>query len=676
LAATAASKRVPIRIFGSFDDSALASGHQPIDEGALRAVSEASMQNRSEYRNREQQSVKLGPDDAAGVDACFRLGDAFQLKGASASKQVVALVGGAHQIVLPIVVRNGKFDEIRPALEAAVRAGKLQCKVLSVDDMGAAASSHGNGARYLETITTLEAVMQDSMHQQNRVSKTQQKDHADHAEATQRLKRCFRRVSDAAYDEVKTLVCYKTVGAAGGLVVKTSASGKPLSTKLLVGLKPRAYLDLRDKGGQRAMSSTKFDEYYLSDNRPNEVFEAAFDGAFEHTDHTAASARLRLATTYRWAAGRRAPPCGTCDGCLPGEPTQQEVDAAAAVRAATNRLAALQCLRRRREARAGAGADEEEAPAPVPAPAPTPHRENMSDDDRDDDHRSPCVRVRRRGRFDDKGRLLNSVDAKGAFEAASRNAEYMPWPLHLCPRMKPIISSGGERKVNTVGMPLSYSQAGTSLAENTFGRAERVLSSKAGYKADYASLLGGEFSSKSNTVARQNYLGEPNVGHNKLWLLEQIDQDYEAIGEPKYYPWRLEPDPFDPDRLYWGAYDKQQHPEQYDVGPPPPPPPPPAANAPRPPPQQFVSNARAQFYRATTGGPDIALPPDDWLLAVDIERGNDRTLPCPCPRSKTAQRTMRDRKHPLPYCLHGIALRLQQSRGGGARRGKARRERR
>jgi hypothetical protein len=355
---------------------------------------------------------------------------------------------------------------------------------------------------------------------------------------------------------------------------------------------------------------------------------------------------------------------------LSGEPTQQEVAAAASVRTATNLLKALRI--RRGKALKAAVADEAAA-----APPPAPDRQDLSDDDRDDRDRWSCLRVRRLGRIDRKGRLLNSNDSKDAFGAAHRNAVHMPWPLELCPRSKPIIQSGGERKCNAVGMPLSYSQAGTNFAENVFGRIERTLSSKAGYHPDFASLLAGEFASMSNTAARRDYLGELNVGHNKLYMLEQINSDYEAVGEPPFYPWRVEPDVFDPSRRYWAAYDKQQHPEFYKDGPPPPPPPPPTANAPLPPVlSQLVSHAGPRVYRVTAGGPDVALPSESWMLAQDIERANDKMLPCPCPRIKSASRTMKDRKHPLPYCLHGIVLRLQQSHGGGARRGASRRDRR
>ncbi|KAJ1446424.1 hypothetical protein M885DRAFT_577679 [Pelagophyceae sp. CCMP2097] len=131
-----------------------------------------------------------------------------------------------------------------------------------------------------------------------------------------------------------------------------------------------------------------------------------------------------------------------------------------------------------------------------------------------------------------RGQLLNSCDAKCAFEAAIRNAKHMPWPRHLCPRQRPIIQGDGKQKC-----------------------------SAAGYTVDYAFLLGGEFVSRSNTAARRGFLGEADVGHNKLYLLEQANRDYEAIGEPEYYPWRVEPDPYDPDRLYWADYDKRQHPE-------------------------------------------------------------------------------------------------------------------
>jgi hypothetical protein len=200
----------------------------------------------------------VAPDDSAACDACFRAGSGFQLPGSSKTKQLYCLVSG-HQIVLPLVVRKGTFAEVRPGLEAADKAGALQCKVLSVDDMGAAATAHGNGAKYLEVIKALKKVRQDSMHQQNRVLRTQVKDHDDHAEAATRLKRCFRVVSTATFDAIKTQVCCQLIGAVGGLVIKKSSTGKLVSTKLLIGLRPRSFLELRDKDGKRAMSAAKFD---------------------------------------------------------------------------------------------------------------------------------------------------------------------------------------------------------------------------------------------------------------------------------------------------------------------------------------------------------------------------------------------------------------------------------
>ena len=71
------------------------------------------------FRIREQQDVKLGKDDVLSYDGCPRLGKAFQGPCGSQA-QVATFTGGYHQIVSPILVRDGTYAAIQPAVRAAV----------------------------------------------------------------------------------------------------------------------------------------------------------------------------------------------------------------------------------------------------------------------------------------------------------------------------------------------------------------------------------------------------------------------------------------------------------------------------------------------------------------------------------------------------------------------------
>jgi len=103
-----------------------------------------------------------------------------------------------------------------------------------------------------------------------------------------------------------------------------------------------------------------------------------------------------------------------------------------------------------------------------------------------------CPHRRRIGRVDDKGKCLNSNDTKDAFERAIHNAKYTEYPPSA-PMTLPKLYRDGTPQLDSKGFELSFSQHGTNFAENTFGRAERVMSAHGGYNADVFSALGYEF---------------------------------------------------------------------------------------------------------------------------------------------------------------------------------------
>ena len=187
------------------------------------------------------------------------------------------------------------------------------------------------------------------------------------------------------------------------------------------------------------------------------------------------------------------------------------------------------------------------------------------------------------------------------------------------------------------------------------------------------------------------------MGHSKLYLLDEINNNYVLAGMPAYYSWRTAPEP-DDGRRYFGDYDKQQNPSLYagvvankTVAPPPPPycnkilsarpstlpllphdaasdtlalaldvrAPAPDTHAPAQ--SRALIQAAPSFYRETTDGNKIALPSESDILKRDL---NHKPFPCPCARVYTekTQSWSRPRTHTRKDCLRGIAIALQKSK--------------
>mmetsp|Transcript_15750 Transcript_15750/g.23690 ORF Transcript_15750/g.23690 Transcript_15750/m.23690 type:complete len:198 (-) Transcript_15750:839-1432(-) len=128
----------------------------------------------------------------------------------------------------------------------------------------------------------------------------------------------------------------------------------------------------------------------------------------------------------------------------------------------------------------------------------------------------------------------------------------------------PKLYRDGTPQLDSKGFELSFSQHGTNFAENTFGRAERVMSAHGGYNADVFSALGYEFASRSNTDARRSLLGEQDTGHCRYDIIAQIEKNYKEADEPCFYDWYVEPQE-DDDRRYRADYHKQLHPELWSA---------------------------------------------------------------------------------------------------------------
>jgi len=129
--------------------------------------------------------------------------------------------------------------------------------------------------------------------------------------------------------------------------------------------------------------------------------------------------------------------------------------------------------------------------------------------------------------------------------------------------MLPKLQQNGEPVKDRKGLALSFSQEGTNFPENCFGRLERVMSSAKGFNVDMFSHYGYNFGSRNSTQARQERLGEPDVGHHRLYLIDEINRNYQDAGEPRYYDWSEESEP-DDGRRYCGDFHKQTHPAQYE----------------------------------------------------------------------------------------------------------------
>ena len=54
------------------------------------------------------------------------------------------------------------------------------------------------------------------------------------------------------------------------------------------------------------------------------------------------------------------------------------------------------------------------------------------------------------------------------------------------------------------------------------------------------------------------------MGHSKLYLLDEINDNYVLAGMSAYYSWHTAPDP-DNGRRYFGDYDKQQNPSVFSL---------------------------------------------------------------------------------------------------------------
>ena len=113
----------------AYDDSSTAAGGD-LSADSIRDMWLKGAKSLKTFRIREQQDVKLGKDDVLSYDGCPRLGKAFQGPCGSQA-QVATFTGGYHQIVSPILVRDGTYAAIQPAVRAAVAEGTIKSRLLS-----------------------------------------------------------------------------------------------------------------------------------------------------------------------------------------------------------------------------------------------------------------------------------------------------------------------------------------------------------------------------------------------------------------------------------------------------------------------------------------------------------------------------------------------------------------
>ena len=113
----------------TYDDSSTAAGGD-LSADSIRDMWLKGAKSLKTFRIREQQDVKLGKDDVLSYDGCPRLGKAFQGPCGSQA-QVATFTGGYHQIVSPILVRDGTYAAIQPAVRAAVAEGTIKSRLLS-----------------------------------------------------------------------------------------------------------------------------------------------------------------------------------------------------------------------------------------------------------------------------------------------------------------------------------------------------------------------------------------------------------------------------------------------------------------------------------------------------------------------------------------------------------------
>jgi len=137
------------RAIAKYDDSAEKFGRVPLDDASIKKWVVNELEQIKPYRIREQQSVDVKANHVLAVDHCPRLGKTVQMPpGAQHNAQVACFTAAYHQICAPILVNNGKYDEVKPAVVAAVDSGRWVPTALSVDDQGAAVSWHGHGQHF------------------------------------------------------------------------------------------------------------------------------------------------------------------------------------------------------------------------------------------------------------------------------------------------------------------------------------------------------------------------------------------------------------------------------------------------------------------------------------------------------------------------------------------------
>jgi hypothetical protein len=279
-------------------------------------------------------------------------------------------------------------------------------------------------------------------------------------------------------------------------------------------------------------TASKFDEVFGGLTAPNRLFGDVLAGTFEYTSHSADSIRMNLADQYRTAAGLlRLRACGKCEECDPASVAAS----LAATSAASSVRASL---------------------SPKPQPSRPSEIDELGDATRPG---GECQAPRRRGNIDSKGAVLTSMDTRGAFVNAHRNADTCVFPLDLIPRTLPKLNLDGSAKLDLRGIPQLVTQQGTQYVENVNGRLERVLSAGGGYAVQNATNMGLDFTTSANVKSRQDLCGEPNLGHSKLSIVDTINANIAAVGLERYFLW-CQPPGLDDGRRYFGDYGMQQNP--------------------------------------------------------------------------------------------------------------------
>ena len=293
-----------------FDDSAAASGYIPVDADTASRWVEKSRAVDLDFYRRECQSIVVSKEDVISLDECVPIGKKNQLsedgsgKGKSVPGKGSMIVCAGHQVIATTILESRKYDEVGPMLEEGSAKGGWKSRVAAVDDLGAAASWHGSGTKLIASLPSVEHVVQDHLHESNRLSRTHQVFHNAHRRGSEKIKDIYSFIPASEFDRFK-LIASTPAGTCGGFKV---------GGKLLIQLNPRKHVDISEG---YTMQQDEFNRLYwcACDGKPSKLFEEAFAGTIDRSGQEPTTIKVKLGETFRWSAGAVIGHCGRCSNC-------------------------------------------------------------------------------------------------------------------------------------------------------------------------------------------------------------------------------------------------------------------------------------------------------------------------------------------------------------------------